>query len=137
MARKTTIAAFADTAIARERAQSSNGDAVESSLTWPRLTRARWTLVDSFEASGSRYIVAREDQAVARGLDALTDRERQVVAYLALGQSTKETAYALGITDVTVRVLLGRAATKLGVRSRRELLAHELVRTLRPFTPTP
>jgi DNA-binding CsgD family transcriptional regulator len=76
---------------------------------------------------GVRYVVAREDKVVRRGFAALTRREQQAVTSLARGQSTKEVAYALGITDVTVRVLLARAATKLGVRTRRELLAHDEV----------
>jgi DNA-binding CsgD family transcriptional regulator len=94
------------------------------------LARSRWTVVESYEVDGARYIVARED--AVDGVAHLTDRERQAIASLATGQSTKETAYALGITDVTVRVLLARAATKLGVRSRRELLEHAEVRALRP-----
>src|SRR4029078_8728307 len=53
-------------------------------------------------------------------------------AYLAIGQSTKETAYALGISDATVRVLMGRAAAKLGVKTRRDMLEHPEVRTLVP-----
>ena len=56
------------------------------------------------------------------GLARLTERERQVVAFLALGRSTKEIAYVLGISDSTTRVLLGRAAARLGVRSRDELV---------------
>ena len=96
------------------------------------LNTARWTLVDSFEQGGARYIVARESRADARGLAGLSDRERQVVRHLLLGQSTKETAYALGISDVTVRVLTARAAEKLGVRSRAALLGHPDVRALRP-----
>ena len=51
-----------------------------------------------------------------------------------MGQSTKEAAYALGIADVTVRVLIRRAATKLGVRSRDSLLAHHEVRQLTATT---
>jgi DNA-binding CsgD family transcriptional regulator len=98
---------------------------------WRPLTCARWTLVDSFERGGARYVVARENQSHIEGLAALTDRERQAVVYVAIGQSTKETAYALGISDVTVRVLLARAAAKLGVRSRAALLAHEDVSLLR------
>jgi DNA-binding CsgD family transcriptional regulator len=66
------------------------------------------------------------------GLVSLSDRERQVVVYLAIGQSTKETAYALGISPITVRVLIARAAAKLGMRSRSGLLEHPEVRRLRP-----
>jgi DNA-binding CsgD family transcriptional regulator len=85
-----------------------------------------------FERNGAKYIVARENQSQVRGLASLSDRERQVAAYLAIGQSTKETAYALGISDATVRVLLARAASKLGVRTRADLLGHAEVRLLCP-----
>jgi DNA-binding CsgD family transcriptional regulator len=104
---------------ARDAARTSKSESDESLRRWRPLTSARWTLVDSFERNGTRYIVARENQAEVRGLASLSDQERQAVAYLALGQSTKQTAYALGISDATVRVLLARAASKLGVRSSR------------------
>ena len=67
------------------------------------------------------------------GLLGLSSRERQVVAYAAIGQSTKETAYALGISDTTVRVLLARAMKKLGVQSRARLLEHPEVQPLVPL----
>jgi DNA-binding CsgD family transcriptional regulator len=120
-----------ETAAARERARRG-ADMPGGLERWRPLTGARWTLVDSFERDGARYVVARENQPELRGLAALSTRERQVVAYLALGQSTKETAYALGISDVTVRVLVGRASTKLGVSSRDSLIAHHEVRQMNP-----
>ena len=64
----------------------------------------------------------------------LADARWTLVAYVALGQSTKETAYALGISDTTVRVHLKHAATKLGVRTRADLLRHPQVEALRPQT---
>jgi DNA-binding CsgD family transcriptional regulator len=86
------------------------------------LVDARWTLVDTYEREGARYVVARENQAAVRGLASLSDRERQVAGFLALGRSTKEIGYSLGISDSTTRVLLARAATKLGARNRDELV---------------
>jgi len=118
------------TAEARDRARTARASTGDDLSHWQPLTRARWTLVDSFERSGVRYVVARENQSQPKGFEALTDRERQVIVYFAVGQSTKETAYALGISDATVRVLLSRAAVKLGVRSRRGLLAHPQVRAM-------
>ncbi|MES1208056.1 MAG: LuxR C-terminal-related transcriptional regulator, partial [Pseudomonadota bacterium] len=116
------------TASAREQAKRASPEAL---ARWHALTRARWTLVDSFERDGKRHIVARENQPSIRGLSQMTDRERQVVAHVALGLSVKETAYALGIAYSTVRVLLRRAALKLGVGSRAGLLAHPDVIPLR------
>lgn len=117
---------------ARDLARSSRADRERGLQRWWPLTDARWTLVDTFERSGARYIVARENQAHVQGLGGLSERERQVVAYAALGQSTKETAYALGISDITVRVLLSRAAAKLGVKTRARLIEHPDVRALSP-----
>lgn len=91
---------------------------------WHPLVGARWTLVDSFEEGGRRYVVARENQLQARSIEMLTDRERQVVLQAALGFTNKEIAYSLGISDSTVRVLMARAAARIGVRSRAELLSH-------------
>jgi DNA-binding CsgD family transcriptional regulator len=116
------------TATARDQARARRGDAARGLDQWRPLTRARWTLVDQFETNGARYVVARENQPSVRGLAALSERERQAVAYVAMGQTTKEAAYVLGISDVTVRVLLRRAATKLGVRTRAQLLAHPEIR---------
>src|SRR5262249_42504293 len=88
----------------------------------PALVGARWSLIDRVELDGKRYIVARETPPAAPGPDALSARERQVVAYAKLGHHNKLIAYELGIADSTVRVLLSRAAAKLGVRTRRDLL---------------
>jgi DNA-binding CsgD family transcriptional regulator len=109
---------------ARDLARTADAGDHEDLRGWSPLTSARWTLVDSYECNGHRYVVARENQAQLSGLGVLTDRERQVVAYLATGHSTKETAYALGISDTTVRVLVARAIARLGVKSRRALLEH-------------
>ncbi len=95
---------------------------------WKPLVSARWTLVDHFESDGRRYILAQENEPDPRGAADLSSRERQVLANLALGRSSKETAYALGLAHSTVRVLLARAAKKLGASSRRQLI--ERYRTL-------
>jgi DNA-binding CsgD family transcriptional regulator len=119
-------AAAIDSARHRSR-RSDGGEALEA---WHPLTGARWTLVDWFESDGRRYVVARENQAEAPDLAAFTDRERQVIVHAALGQTNKEIGYMLGISDSTVRVLMARAARRLGVKTRRELLAHPTLRSL-------
>lgn len=90
---------------------------------WPGLVDARWSLVDQFESDGRRYIVARDNPPEPPGAAALTLRERQVVAYAALGHDNKVIAYDLGIAHSTVRVLMARAAAKFGVQHRSELIA--------------
>ncbi len=84
----------------------------------------RWRFVDSFERAGVRYVVVSEEPAQAPSLLALTRRERQIVAEAAAGSSNQQIAQRLGISHATVRVLMARAANRLGVRTRKALLAH-------------
>ena len=89
---------------------------------WKALVHGRWSLLDQIEHDGRRYIVARQNDPRARGPAALTQRERQVIGYAKLGHHNQLIAYELGISHSTVRVLFARAAAKLGVASRDELL---------------
>jgi two-component system response regulator DegU len=56
----------------------------------------------------------------------LTRREGQLVGLLAQGLKNKELAYALGITEGTVKVYLSRIFKKLGVNDRFELALYAL-----------
>jgi DNA-binding CsgD family transcriptional regulator len=76
-------------------------------------------LVEHMEWAGRRYLVVVERDPSA---PSLTERESQVVEHAASGATNKEIAYDLHITHATVRVLLHRAARKLGVRGRAELI---------------
>jgi DNA-binding CsgD family transcriptional regulator len=118
-------------AIEAARTKSKRREGLRALDLWRPLNQARWTLVDSFEENGRRYIVARENQAEARSFSDLTDRERQIVVHASLGMTNKQIAYALGISDATVRVLMARAAKRFGVRSRKELLAHPIMNEAR------
>jgi DNA-binding CsgD family transcriptional regulator len=120
-ARERIRAAARSIAALRARGRKSGRASLDA---WHPLIGARWTLVDSFEEGGRRYVVARENQARASGFETLTDRELQVVLQAALGFTNKEIAYALGLSASTVRVLMARAAGRIGVRTRAELVAH-------------
>lgn len=89
---------------------------------WKGLVAGRWSLLDRIEHDGRRYIVARENVPSAAGPKQLTAREKQVLQCAKLGHHNKLIAYELGIADSTVRVLITRAAHKLGVRGREDLL---------------
>jgi DNA-binding CsgD family transcriptional regulator len=106
----------------RVRARLRREDPERALEEWKGLVSARWTLVDHFESDGRRYILAQENQVEPASAPELSARERQVLANAALGRSNKEIAYALGLAHSTVRVLMGRAATKLRATSRRELM---------------
>src|SRR5262249_44474607 len=57
------------------------------------------------------------------GFDLLSPRERDVVERALAGAENKVIAYDLGLSHSTVKVLMARAASKMGARTRRELLA--------------
>jgi DNA-binding CsgD family transcriptional regulator len=88
---------------------------------WRVLADARFSLIDRFESGGRRYVVACENELSAAGASGLTAREQQVVALYRLGADPKLIAYELGLADSTVRVLLGRAARRLGIPKPRGL----------------
>jgi DNA-binding NarL/FixJ family response regulator len=59
----------------------------------------------------------------SRGKDALTDRERDVLALLIDGRSNRQIAQRLYISDKTVSVHVSNILAKLQVRSRTEAAA--------------
>jgi len=89
---------------------------------WKGLCAGRWSLVDSFESDGRRYVIARPNEPRLPDPRALSERERQVVAYAALGRANKLIAYTLGLSVSTVATHLASAMRKLGVRTRVELV---------------
>lgn len=62
------------------------------------------------------------DPALDLSLDELTDREREMVAWVATGSSNDEIAAALSVSPATVRTHVSRAMLKLGARSRAQLV---------------
>jgi DNA-binding NarL/FixJ family response regulator len=64
--------------------------------------------------------------SVGSELPPLTDRQQQVVALVALGQSNDEVAAALGVTPKTVEKHLTAVFSRWGVRSRTAVAARWL-----------
>jgi DNA-binding NarL/FixJ family response regulator len=73
-------------------------------------------------ASGDSAFDARHPQR-APGRAALSPREREVLQLVASGSTNKEIAATLSIGGETVKTMLARIFTKLGVRSRAEAVA--------------
>jgi DNA-binding NarL/FixJ family response regulator len=62
------------------------------------------------------------DGAARRGLDALTDREREITVLVATGLSNDEIAAHLVLSPATVKTHVNRAMVKVGARDRAQLV---------------
>jgi len=117
-------AMLSDAAVRLDRIRSTvrRRDPEVAVRSWRALVDARWSLVDHFESGGKRYVLAQRNDASVGPFEVLTERERQVVALAALGNSNKMIGYELGIAVSTVGVLLTRASRRVGALSRRSLI---------------
>jgi DNA-binding NarL/FixJ family response regulator len=75
----------------------------------------------------TRMVIARFAATAPRqfsnaGLDTLTEREREVVGWVAAGLSNDEIAARLVLSPATVRTHISRAMTKTGARDRTQLV---------------
>ena len=83
----------------------------------------KWSLVDHWEQGGRRYVAAYPNDSGARDPRALTETERSVLRYVALGATNKELSYALGLSLKTASNAVTRILRKLNVSSRVDLAA--------------
>jgi DNA-binding NarL/FixJ family response regulator len=73
----------------------------------------------------ARFLVQPQDGATdvrPDSLEVLTEREREIVALVALGLSNQDIADRLFLSPLTVKTHVNRAMTKLGVRDRAQLV---------------
>jgi DNA-binding CsgD family transcriptional regulator len=107
----------------RARSRRGRAKADEALDLWRALIAGRWSLVDRFDSDGRRYLIAHRNDPQVRDPRALSLRERQVLAYMASGDSLKMTAYSLGISMTSVSRHRVAAMKKLGIRTLAEVLA--------------
>ena len=70
----------------------------------------------------SEFVARPPDALASAGMDALTNREREVVALAAHGLSNDEIAAAMVLSPTTAKTHISRAMTKLGARDRAQLV---------------
>jgi DNA-binding CsgD family transcriptional regulator len=109
--------------IDRARGRLRRVDPERALSLWQGLVSGRWSLVDQFDNDGRRFVMAKRNAITPRGWDVLSERQTQILAYLAEGQAPKIIAYQLGLSMTTVSSDLSRAMRNLSVRSRLELVA--------------
>jgi DNA-binding NarL/FixJ family response regulator len=85
-------------------------------LLSPTVTRR---LIEEFAA---RAKPPHPDPALARQLELLTEREREVLTHVATGLSNDEIARTLVVSPATAKTHVSRTMTKLGVHDRAQLV---------------
>jgi DNA-binding NarL/FixJ family response regulator len=70
----------------------------------------------------SEFIARPPDDLGTAGMEALTNREREVVALVARGMSNDDIAATMVLSPTTVKTHVSRAMTKLGARDRAQLV---------------
>jgi DNA-binding NarL/FixJ family response regulator len=68
------------------------------------------------------FVARPPDAVAAAGMEALTNREREVVALVAHGLSNDEIAEAMVLSPATAKTHVSRAMIKLGARDRAQLV---------------
>lgn len=109
--------------IERARTNAGRSDADAALDNWEALVDGRWSLVDKFDTDGKRFVVAVRNDPAYRDPRGLTRRERQVAELVGMGRTTKQIAYALGVSDTAISNCLAGAQHKLGLPSRSEFAA--------------
>lgn len=89
---------------------------------WEALVAGRSSIVPH-DDDGKRFYLLVVNGASAESQARLTAREADVVQMAARGLTGKRIAYGLGLTPASVSAALGRAAAKMGLRSRTALVA--------------
>jgi DNA-binding NarL/FixJ family response regulator len=92
----------------------SRGDALLS----PTATR---TLISRFLATPAAT-PRPADETIRRGLESLTEREREITALVATGLSNEEIAARLVLSPATVKTHVNRAMVKVSARDRAQLV---------------
>lgn len=93
------------------------------SLLSPSVTRR---VIEQFAAPGS------PKRTPHPAIDQLTEREREVVAWVGTGRSNDEIAAELVLSPATVRTHVGHAMLKLGARDRAQLVVFAIQSGLTP-----
>jgi DNA-binding NarL/FixJ family response regulator len=93
------------------------------SLLSPSVTRR---VIERFAAAPTSRSAPRPE------LDRLTEREREIVAWVATGRSNDEIASELVVSTATVRTHVSRAMVKLGARDRAQLVVFAVQSGLAP-----
>jgi DNA-binding CsgD family transcriptional regulator len=102
--------------------EQRDGQADGDSPNTPRIRLQDWQVVEKVSVGSTDYVLLRRTRGPKSGIESLTPRERDAVRHACTGASNKDIAWAMGISDSTVGVLLHRACRRLKVVGRDALI---------------
>jgi DNA-binding NarL/FixJ family response regulator len=102
----------------RERLRARDREAL-----WPALIAGRWTLIDRFESSGQRLVVACRNDPLAAPSQALRAAEAAVLHRALAGDAGKVLAADLRVSEATISRMIASSLRRLGLRSLSEAAA--------------
>jgi DNA-binding NarL/FixJ family response regulator len=105
-----------------DRGRAASQRRVRGLEVWTALVDGRWSLVERTDTDGQRHYLAFENTPHGQAYRALSPRESLVVDQSIQGLQGKHVAYSTGLTPARISLLLASAATKLGFRSRLDLV---------------
>ena len=105
-------------AVDRARGKLRKNDPQQALELWKALVCGRWSLVDWFDTDQRRFVLAMPNPPEVSDPRGLSEQERQVVAYVLLGDPSKLVAYRLGLSPARVSGLLKSAMHKLSVTTK-------------------
>lgn len=108
----TNAAVAVDRARGRMRANS-----VAALEAWRCLVAGEYSLIESFESDGRRFLVARKNPVTAPRTPLLTTREQRILALRVRGHTVKLIAYETGLSPATVSRDLAIALERTGSSS--------------------
>jgi DNA-binding NarL/FixJ family response regulator len=92
-------------------------------VAWPSLVAGRWSLVEHFDSSHQRFLVAVVNPPERHASLALPAREAAVAELVGQGHSQKFVAYELGLQRSEVSRSLRSALSRLGLARESDLVA--------------
>lgn len=121
---RSALEALRDAAkqVDRARGRMRDSEPHKALELWRALVRGRWSTVDWFDSDGRRYVLGVPNAIPVTDPRGLSEREYQVVAYAAAGETNKMIGYHLGLSKGRVSGLLRSAMRKLKVDTRAELI---------------
>jgi hypothetical protein len=107
--------------LASEHARTSRvrSDTDQALGLYQELIAGRWTLTEHIDTDGCRLLAAYENDAEVCRRSGLTRHEQDVVTRTLRGQSNKQIALDLSVSEATVSERLANALQKLGLRALR------------------